>query len=48
MNPTEPTFSSAQMRDMLNVSRRQLSYWASKGHIEPSARPDGVRASIYS
>lgn len=48
MNTADPTFSSAQMREILAVSRRQLGYWAEQGHLEPSARPDGVRASIYS
>jgi DNA-binding transcriptional MerR regulator len=48
MHFTDPTFSSAQMKAYFGVTRRQLSYWAIQGHITPSARPDGVRASVYS
>lgn len=48
MQLPDPTFSSSQIRELLAVTRRQLNYWAAKGHIEPSARPTGVRAAVYS
>lgn len=48
MQFADPTFSSAQLKSYFDVSRRQLSYWATTGHIAPSAKPEGIRASVYS